>query len=127
MKFFIITTVNRQIQKLLPVDRFCSAPINSPARKRSVPLFGKDDCMDAGGRASMEQLPEGLGEILFINSLRSFFFAAEVNLTPPGLVDKPLASGSPQRYSERPHHSSAGQKSPRCHPCAQRTSFLTVY
>jgi hypothetical protein len=30
---------------------------------RSVPLFEKDDCMDAGGRVTKEAVTEGLGEI----------------------------------------------------------------
>jgi len=37
-------------------------------RKRSVPLFGKDDCMDAGGRATHGAVAGGLGEILLDKS-----------------------------------------------------------
>jgi hypothetical protein len=31
---------------------------------RLLPLFEKDDCMDAGGRATQEQLPRGWGDFL---------------------------------------------------------------
>jgi hypothetical protein len=34
-----------------------------PKRNYSVPLFEKDDCMDAGGRATHGAVAEGLGEI----------------------------------------------------------------
>jgi len=39
-----------------------------PEGKHQSPLFGKDDCMDAGGRAMHGAVAEGLGEILLDNS-----------------------------------------------------------
>jgi hypothetical protein len=52
--------------------------IHSPfEKKRSVPLFEKDDCTDAGAIA------EGLGEIYQTNPPRSPFSKGEVLLTKP--------------------------------------------
>jgi hypothetical protein len=38
------------------------------------PLFEKDDCMDAGGRATHGAVAEGLGEIIQINPPHSPFY-----------------------------------------------------
>jgi hypothetical protein len=38
-----------------------------------IPLFEKDDCMDAGGRVTQEAVTEGPGEIYQTNPPRSPF------------------------------------------------------
>jgi len=43
------------------------------------PLFEKDNCMDAGGRATHGAVAEGLGEIIQINPLIPPFTKGEVN------------------------------------------------
>jgi hypothetical protein len=48
-----------------------------------TPLFEKDDCMDAGGRAMQERLPRGRGRFIKQIPLDPLFSKGEVLLTKP--------------------------------------------